>query len=71
MMHINTIDKIFIILVRWEFFSYRTLYKQADIYLLDDPLSAVDPNVGSHLFEVCIKGNYAKKIFTKYHSTLI
>ncbi|XP_026820568.1 probable multidrug resistance-associated protein lethal(2)03659 isoform X1 [Rhopalosiphum maidis] len=39
----------------------RTLYKQADIYLLDDPLSAVDPNVGSHLFEVCIKGFLKEK----------
>ncbi|XP_025202264.1 probable multidrug resistance-associated protein lethal(2)03659 isoform X2 [Melanaphis sacchari] len=39
----------------------RALYKQADIYLLDDPLSAVDPNVGSHLFEMCIKGFLKKK----------
>lgn len=49
------------------FFSFRALYKQADIYLLDDPISAVDPNVGNHLFEKCIKGNHAKKIFAKYY----
>ncbi|XP_044266059.1 probable multidrug resistance-associated protein lethal(2)03659 [Tribolium madens] len=33
----------------------RCIYKKADIYLLDDPLSAVDANVGRHLYEKCIK----------------
>ncbi|PNF34508.1 hypothetical protein B7P43_G10749 [Cryptotermes secundus] len=32
----------------------RTIYKVADIYLLDDPLSAVDTHVGHHLFDDCI-----------------
>lgn len=32
----------------------RCVYKVADIYLLDDPLSAVDANVGKHLYEKCI-----------------
>ena len=29
----------------------RALYFDADIYLLDDPLSAVDAAVGRHLFD--------------------
>ncbi|RKO88876.1 P-loop containing nucleoside triphosphate hydrolase protein, partial [Blyttiomyces helicus] len=34
----------------------RAVYYNADIYVLDDPLSAVDTNVGRHLFNECIKG---------------
>ncbi|GAA6216134.1 multidrug resistance-associated protein 4-like [Lates japonicus] len=34
----------------------RAVYQEADIYLLDDPLSAVDAEVGKHLFEQCICG---------------
>ena len=34
----------------------RAVYSEADIYLLDDPLSAVDPEVGKRIFEECICG---------------
>ncbi|KAJ3272398.1 hypothetical protein HDV01_005581 [Terramyces sp. JEL0728] len=34
----------------------RAVYSNADIYLLDDPLSAVDTKVGRHLFEKCLTG---------------
>lgn len=34
----------------------RAIYKDADIYLLDDPLSAVDVNVGKLIFDRCING---------------
>ena len=30
---------------------YRAIYREADIYLLDDPLSAVDTRVGKDIFE--------------------
>ncbi|VEN61107.1 unnamed protein product [Callosobruchus maculatus] len=39
----------------------RAVYKEADIYLLDDPLSAVDTHVGKHLFEKCICGYLGSK----------
>ena len=29
----------------------RVIYRDVDIYLLDDPLSAVDANVGKELFD--------------------
>lgn len=32
----------------------RAIYSEADIYLLDDPLSAVDPQVASDIFKNCI-----------------
>lgn len=35
----------------------RAVYSRADIYLLDDPLSAVDSHVGKHIFEQVIGPN--------------
>ncbi len=32
----------------------RAVYSGADVYLLDDPLSAVDSHVGKHIFEKVI-----------------
>ncbi|XP_041372527.1 ATP-binding cassette sub-family C member 4-like [Gigantopelta aegis] len=32
----------------------RALYRNVDIYLLDDPLSAVDTKVGKHIFNKCL-----------------
>ncbi|XP_031343813.1 probable multidrug resistance-associated protein lethal(2)03659 isoform X2 [Photinus pyralis] len=40
----------------------RCIYKVADIYLLDDPLSAVDVNVGRKIFRDCIKEFLRDKI---------
>ncbi|KAG0003754.1 hypothetical protein BGZ79_000079 [Entomortierella chlamydospora] len=34
----------------------RAVYQKSDIILLDDPLSAVDQNVGKHIFDQCIRG---------------
>lgn len=39
----------------------RAVYRNADIYLLDDPLSAVDTRVGRQLFQKCIKGYLREK----------
>ncbi|XP_058040750.1 ATP-binding cassette sub-family C member 4 [Ahaetulla prasina] len=39
----------------------RAVYQDADIYLLDDPLSAVDAEVSRHLFEKCICQTLHKK----------
>ena len=40
----------------------RAVYSDADIYLLDDPLSAVDAKVGRRLFECCILGHLSGRI---------
>ncbi|XP_068752769.1 ATP-binding cassette sub-family C member 4-like [Montipora capricornis] len=40
----------------------RAVYSDADIYLLDDPLSAVDTKVGKKLFESCILGHLSGHI---------
>ncbi|EDV27235.1 uncharacterized protein TRIADDRAFT_22762, partial [Trichoplax adhaerens] len=39
----------------------RAAYYDADVYLLDDPLSAVDVDVANHLYQQCICGLLAKK----------
>ncbi|XP_054724956.1 ATP-binding cassette sub-family C member 5-like [Uloborus diversus] len=39
----------------------RAQYADKDLYLLDDPLSAVDTQVGLHIFQHCIKGALKEK----------
>jgi ATP-binding cassette, subfamily C (CFTR/MRP), member 1 len=39
----------------------RAVYSDADVYLFDDPLSAVDIHVGKHIYEHCILGALAGK----------
>ncbi|VDM53179.1 unnamed protein product [Angiostrongylus costaricensis] len=40
----------------------RAIYSNADIFLLDDPLSAVDATVARHLFDRCICGYLRNKV---------
>ena len=42
----------------------RAVYQDADVYLLDDPLSAVDSHVGRHIFDEVIgpKGLLRNKV---------
>lgn len=48
------------------------MYKDADIYLLDDPLSAVDVKVGKRLYENCICGILKSKtvVLVTHHLNL-
>jgi len=39
----------------------RAVYRNVDIYLMDDPLSAVDSKVGRHIFQKCICGELKDK----------
>ncbi|EGC37940.1 hypothetical protein DICPUDRAFT_76449 [Dictyostelium purpureum] len=39
----------------------RALYSNSDCFIMDEPLSAVDPEVGSYLFNNCIQGMMANK----------
>uniref|UniRef100_A0A182V3W3 Uncharacterized protein n=1 Tax=Anopheles merus TaxID=30066 RepID=A0A182V3W3_ANOME len=40
----------------------RAVYRRAEVYLLDDPLSAVDSHVGRHLFDHCMRDYLRGKI---------
>ncbi|CAH3144522.1 unnamed protein product, partial [Pocillopora meandrina] len=47
----------------------RAVYADADLYVLDDPLSAVDFKVGQHIFEKCLKellGNKTRMMASHY-----
>lgn len=39
----------------------RAVYREADAYLFDDPLSAVDAHVAKHLFEECLQSHLKGK----------
>jgi len=38
------------------------MYSEADIYLFDDPLSAVDPQVANDIFKNCIEEGLKDKL---------
>jgi ATP-binding cassette subfamily C (CFTR/MRP) protein 2 len=48
----------------------RAVYAEADIYLLDDPLSAVDAHVGKHIFKRVIGPNGLLNTKVKYNYTV-
>ena len=39
----------------------RAIYAKSDIYILDDPLAAVDPEVAAQIYEKCVQGILKKK----------
>ncbi|KAJ4427649.1 hypothetical protein ANN_25297 [Periplaneta americana] len=47
--------------VQYGLISTRAVYRSTDVYLLDDPLSAVDTHVGKHLYDECINTFLANK----------
>uniref|UniRef100_A0A7E4W3Z9 ABC-type glutathione-S-conjugate transporter n=1 Tax=Panagrellus redivivus TaxID=6233 RepID=A0A7E4W3Z9_PANRE len=46
----------------------RSVYSQTDVYLFDDPLSAVDAHVGKHIFENVISSQTG---MLKYHTRIL
>ena len=51
----------------------RAVYFNADVYLLDDPLSAVDSHVGKHIFDKVIgpRGKLRKKVSLNANNNVI
>ena len=51
----------------------RAVYVEADLYLLDDPFSALDLKVTQHIFSECIKGLLGQKtrLLTTHHERVI
>ena len=51
----------------------RAVYVKADLYLLDDPFSALDLKVTQHIFRECIKGLLGQKtrLLTTHHERVI
>ncbi|KAJ3248370.1 Multidrug resistance-associated protein 1 [Chytriomyces hyalinus] len=47
----------------------RAVYSNADTYLLDDPIAALDAHVGKHVFEECIVGalNSKTRVLITHH----
>ncbi|XP_011012562.1 PREDICTED: ABC transporter C family member 2-like isoform X2 [Populus euphratica] len=39
----------------------RAVYSNSDVYIFDDPLSALDAHVGRQVFDKCIKGELSRK----------
>ncbi|XP_071483923.1 ATP-binding cassette sub-family C member 10-like [Diadema antillarum] len=48
----------------------RAVYQDSDIYLLDDPLAAVDVHVGQHIYSKCIMGllRHKTRILCTHHT---
>lgn len=49
----------------------RAVYSGAEIILMDDPLSAVDANVGRHLFDKLVTLRYRKFILFRCRNCII
>ena len=49
----------------------RAIYKTADIYLLDDPLSALDLHVAHHIVRECLNGILKDKTRVLFVNSLL
>ncbi|XP_041456122.1 ATP-binding cassette sub-family C member 10-like [Lytechinus variegatus] len=51
----------------------RAVYQDSEIYLLDDPLAAVDAQVGQHIFSKCIMGllRHKTRILCTHHTRFL
>ena len=59
--------------IQCDFHGHRFLFQHKSVYLLDDPLAAVDAHVAKHLFHECIMGLLCNRtrILCTHHTSFL